>query len=220
MIVVKPKSLEELLGFIQGHKNILVIGCDGCTTPPRGLREAQMYTNLLELAAKVRGLEFNLKAMTLPKTCDSHLVYSGLENQISGVDAVISLACGIGVQVLNEVFPQIQTFPGNDTTFNGMQEKEGAVFEERCKTCGSCVLGETGGICPIARCAKGLLNGPCGGCFEGKCEVEFSGEKHDCAWYLIYNRLKDLGRLEDFTKFRQVKNWSLTTGPRKQVGMY
>jgi len=220
MIVVRPKPLDELLGFLQGHKKILIIGCDGCTTPPRGLREAQTFANLIELAGKVKGLAISPKAATLPKTCDSHVVYSTLANQLADVEAMLSLACGIGVQVLNEVFPGVQTYPGNDTIFNGMQEKEGGIFDERCRACGSCILGETGGICPIARCAKSLLNGPCGGCFEGKCEVTFNREKHDCAWYLIYNRLKELGRLEDFRKFRLVRNWNLLVGPRKQVGVY
>ncbi|RLI27652.1 MAG: hypothetical protein DRO46_05215, partial [Candidatus Hecatellales archaeon] len=159
------------------------------------------------------------KASTIAKTCDKHIVYSTLASQLEGIDAILSLACGIGVQVLNEVFPQLPTYPGNDTIFNGMQEKEGGIFEERCKACGSCILGETGGICPIARCSKSLLNGPCGGCFEGKCEVTFNGEKHDCAWYLIYQRLKELGRLEDFKKLRPLKDWSLLVGPRSSMGV-
>ena len=219
MIVVKPKPIEEILEFLKNHKNVLIVGCDGCTTPPRGLREAQTYVNLLEMAGKLRGLNLKLRASTIAKTCDEHIAYSTLCTQLDGVDAILSLACGIGVQVLNEVFPQIPTYPGNDTIFNGMQTKEGGIFEERCKACGNCILGETGGICPIARCAKSLLNGPCGGCFEGKCEVTFNGEKHDCAWYLIYQRLKELGRLEDFKKLRPLKDWSLLVGPRSSMGV-
>ena len=219
MIVVRPKPIDEILGFLERHESVLVVGCDGCTTPPRGLREAQTMQNLLELAGKLKGVSLKLKTSTIAKTCDKHIVYSTLSTQLDGIDAILSLACGIGVQVLNEVFPQLPTYPGNDTLFNGMQEKEEGVMEERCKACGNCILGETGGICPIARCSKSLLNGPCGGCFEGKCEVTFNGEKHDCAWYLIYNRLKELNRLEDFKKLRPLKDWSLMVGPRFSLGV-
>lgn len=213
MIVVRPKPLNELLEFVQGYRKILIAGCDGCTTPPRGLREAQTYANLLELAGKLKGEKFDLKATTLPKTCDSHIVYSSLAGQLEGVEVIISLACGIGVQVLNEVFPQVQTFPGNDTVFNGMQPKEGGVLEERCMACGSCLLGETGGICPVAMCAKSLLNGPCGGFFEGKCEV--GGWVNDCGWVKIFDRLKQLGKLDYFTKIRLPKDYRDMQNPRK-----
>lgn len=220
MIVVKLKPVDEVLGFLKSHRRILVAGCDGCTTPPRGLREAQMYANLLEMAGRLQGLTFSVRTTTVPKTCDKHIAYSTLAYLLEDADAILSMACGIGVQVLNEVFPQIPAYPANNTVFNGMQEKEAGIFEERCKACGECILGETGGICPVTRCPKGLLNGPCGGCVEGKCEVTLDGEKHDCAWYLIYRRLKDLGRLEDFKKFRAAKNWGLSVGPRRQVGAY
>ncbi|RLI25175.1 MAG: hypothetical protein DRO52_04435 [Candidatus Hecatellales archaeon] len=213
MIVVRPKPLEEILEFLHGRRNILIVGCDGCTTPPRGLREAQTYANLLELAGKLKGENFNLKATTIPKTCDSRIAYSSLVGQLEGVEAIVSLACGIGVQVLNEVFPEVQTYPGNDTVFNGMEVREGGIFEERCMACGSCLLGETGGICPVTMCAKGLLNGPCGGFFDGKCEV--GGWVNDCGWVKIFDRLKQLGRLDLFTKIRLPKDYRDMQNPRR-----
>jgi len=219
MIVIRPKPIDEILGFLNGHKSVLIAGCDGCTHPPRGLREAHTYVSLLGMAAKLKGMELQFKPTTIAKTCDKHVAYTTLEPQLNGVDAILSLACGIGVQVLNEVFPQLPTYPANDTVFNGMQEKEGGIFEERCKACGNCILGETGGICPIARCSKGLLNGPCGGHREKKCEVKFNGEEHDCARVLIFERLRDLGKLENFLKFREPKDWSLQVGPRKTLGV-
>jgi len=206
MIVVKEKPLEEILEILGPYKNILVVGCDGCTQPPRSIKEAETLAKLIEMSGKVKGDEIKCKTATVVKQCCNTSV-ANLRTQIEGVDVMLSLACGAGVQVLNELYPELQTFPAQDTMFIGHEETRDGNSYEMCLACGECLLAETGGVCPITRCAKSLLNGPCGGCIEGKCEVEAKiGDdktvKNDCAWYLIYHRLKDLDKLDLFKKYR------------------
>ncbi|MEM0011379.1 MAG: methylenetetrahydrofolate reductase C-terminal domain-containing protein [Candidatus Bathyarchaeia archaeon] len=225
MIVVKAKPLEEILGFLLPYENILVVGCDGCTQPPRGLREATLYSMLIEMGAKIKGkMNLKCKATSVAKQCDNHICSTTLGPQLEGVDAILSLACGVGVQTLTEVFPEIPVFPGQNTIFIGSQEREGGILYEKCKACGECLLGETGGVCPVTNCPKGILNGPCGGCVDGKCEVPFEVRDEmgkvvktvtkDCAWYLIYQRLKKLNRLDLFRKYRPPRNRAISSSPR------
>jgi hypothetical protein len=179
MIVTTQKPLDEVLSFISPYSDILITGCDGCTQPPRGLREAKTI----------------------------------LGPQMEGVAVVLSLACGIGVQTLAGIFPEIPVFPAQNTHFMGAEERESGILEERCAGCGDCLLAETGGICPVARCSKGLLSGACGGSKDGKCELS---SDRDCAWCLIYERLKEQGKLALLKKSRpprdyQLSGWRVTT---------
>lgn len=225
MIVTKEKPLDEILGFLFPYKNILIVGCDGCTQPPRGLREAKTFAKLIEMGGKLRNKDFQCKSTTVAVQCDNHISATTLTPQVDGVEAILSLACGVGVQTLVEIFPDIQIYPGQNTVFIGSQERESGVLFERCKACGDCLLAETGGICPVARCSKGMMNGPCGGCVEGKCEVpvEIRDERgevietidKDCAWYLIYNRLKKANRIDLFRKYRPPRNRAIAVSPRQ-----
>jgi len=212
MIVTTQKPLDEILEFISPYRNILVVGCDGCTQPPRGLREAQTLSQLLELGGKLRNKEFAFNETTLAKQCDSYLAASMLRPQVDGVEAVLSLACGVGVQTLAEVLLELAVFPTQNTHFMGAEDREGATLEERCAGCGDCLLAVTGGICPIARCAKGLLNGPCGGTNDGKCEVD---PEKDCAWTLIYQRLEKQGKLDLFDEYYPPRNFQVVIRPGK-----
>jgi len=207
MIITTQKPLDEVLDCISPYTNILVIGCDGCTQPPRGLREAKTLSQLLELGGKLRNKDFSFKVTTLAKQCDSYLTASTLKPQLEGVEAVLSLACGVGVQTVAALFPGLPVFPAQNTHFMGAEEREEGNLELRCAGCGDCILALTGGICPVARCAKGLLNGPCGGSEEGKCEVD---PERDCAWALIYEQLKKLGRLDELEKIRPPKDYHLS----------
>jgi len=150
MIVTTQKPLDEVLDFISPYTSILIAGCDGCTQPPRGLREAKTLSQLLELAGKLRHKDFNFKATTVAKQCDNYLAASILKPQINDAEAVLSLACGIGVQTLAEVFPELPIFPAQNTHFMGAEEREAGALEERCAGCGDCLLALTGGICPVA----------------------------------------------------------------------
>jgi hypothetical protein len=207
MIITTPKPLDEVLDFISPYKNILIVGCDGCTQPPRGLREAKTLSQLLELGGKLRNKDFAFKVTTMAKQCDSYLAASMLKSQIEEMEAVLSLACGIGVQTLAGLSPETPVFPAQNTHFMGAEEREAGILEERCAGCGDCRLALTGGICPVARCSKGLLNGACGGSKNGKCELD---PERDCAWILIYERLKKQGKLELLKEFRPPRDYQLS----------
>jgi len=211
MIVTTQKSLDEILGYISPYtnpsKSILIVGCDGCTQPPRGLREAKILSQLLELGGKLKGNNFKFKTTTTTKQCDYYLTASSLKPQVEKVEAMLSLACGIGVQTLAELFSELPVFPAQDTHFMGAEQREAGILEERCAGCGNCLLAATGGICPVARCSKGLLNGACGGSKQGKCELS---SDRDCAWCLIYERLKKQGKLHLLKESRPPRNYQLT----------
>ena len=207
MIITTQKPLDEILDFISPYTNILIAGCDGCTQPPRGLRETKTLSQLLELGGKLRNKGFTFKVTTVAKQCDPYLAAAILRPQMEGVEAVLSLACGIGVQELAQLFPEITVFPAQNTHFMGAEEREKGALEERCAGCGDCLLALTGGICPVARCSKGLLNGACGGSKDGKCELS---PDRDCAWVLIYERLKQQGKLERLKEFRPPRDYQLS----------
>lgn len=207
MIITTQKSLDEVLGYISSYQNIFIVGCDGCTQPPRGLKEAKILSQLLELGGKLKGKDFKFKTTTATKQCDYFLTNSILKPQIDGAEAILSLACGIGVQTLAELFPELPVFPAQNTHFMGAEQREAGILEERCAGCGNCLLAETGGICPVARCSKGLLSGACGGSKQGKCELS---PDRDCAWCLIYERLKKQNKLHLLKQSRPPRDYQLT----------
>ena len=206
MIVTIQKPLDEILDSISPYSNILIAGCDGCTQPPRGLREAKTLSQLLELGGRLRDKNFIFKVITVVKQCDSFLAAYALKPQVDGVEAVLSLACGAGVQTVAELFPDLPVLPAQNTHFIGVEDREGGILEERCSACGDCLLDLTGGICPVTRCAKGLLNGACGGARNGKCEMD---PAKDCAWELIFQRLERQGKLDLLREFRPPRNYQL-----------
>ena len=207
MIVTTQKPLDEVLDFISPYSDILVVGCDGCTQPPRGLREAKTLSQLLELAGKLNNKEFTFKTATVGKQCDDYMAASVLRPQIGNAEAVLSLACGLGVQTLAAIFPDIPVFPAQNTHFMGAEDRDEGILEMRCAGCGDCLLAVTGGICPVARCTKGLLNGPCGGAKDDKCELS---PERDCAWVLIYNNMKRQGKLDLLKAYRPPRDYQLT----------
>ena len=215
MIVTEQKPLDEILDYLSPYTGILIAGCDGCTQPPRGLREAKALSQLVELGGKLRGKSFKIKTTTVAKQCDTHLVATTLEPQTEGVEAILSLACGLGVQTVTEVLPNLVTFPAQNSLFVGMEARERGTFEEWCSTCGDCILALTGGVCPVTRGAKGLLNGARGGSSNDKCE---SDPEKDCAWCLIYKRLKELGRLDVLREFRPPRNFQAVVRPGRIKG--
>jgi hypothetical protein len=152
--------------------------------------------------------------------CDNRVMKQDLrkvDDQIKQADAIVTLSCGLGVQsivtTIEDKYPNKPVLVTNDTQFMGMTERIGR-FYMRCLGCGDCLLNETGGICPITTCAKALMNGPCGGMVEGKCEV--GKYEKDCGWILIFNRLKTLGRLDLFAKLRDPRDWS-DSGHQREV---
>ena len=216
MIVAERKPIEEIMEYIRGCNKILLLGCNECVTVcyAGGKKEVEILASALSMASMKEGKELEVKEVTLERQCD-HEYLEEIRGFIDEYDAVISLACGVGVQFLAEKYLQIPVFPGVNTLFMGVTEERG-VWSERCQGCGQCILGQTAGICPISRCAKRLLNGPCGGSTKGKCEIT---PELDCAWQLIIDRLKELGRLDDYDELMPIKDWSTERagGPRKVV---
>jgi len=205
MIVTTLKPLDEILESISPYRKILIAGCDGCTQPPRGIREVKTLKQLLELAGQLKGKEFEFKVTSVVKQCDSVLTTSAIKPYVDDVEAVLSLACGAGPQTVAEFFPDLPVIPAQNSHFIGMDDREGGVMLDSCSACGDCILALTGGICPVTRCSKGLLNGACGGASNGKCELD---PARDCGWELIYERLKRLGRLDLIKKFTPAKDYS------------
>jgi ferredoxin len=216
MIVAERKPLDEITGFIKECKRVLLVGCNECVTVcyAGGKKEVGILASALKMAFMKEGKQLEVKEVTLKRQCD-HEYLEEIRNIIAEYDAVISLACGVGVQFMAEKYFGTPVFPGVNTLFMGVTEERG-VWTERCQGCGQCILGQTAGICPISRCAKRLLNGPCGGSTKGKCEID---KDLDCAWQLIIDRLKELGRLDDYDELIPIKDWSTERagGPRKLV---
>ncbi len=219
MIIAKPKSLKDVFEMTKGFDRLLLVGCDGCVsvTQVGGERQAEVLKALLEMERRVKGKTApETKAVSILRQCDRQIATTALNPLIGEYDAIVCLGCGVGVQTLASLYPSKPVFPGNDTMFLGMHDTKADKFYEMCRACGDCLLHETGGICPITRCAKSLLNGPCGGQSKGKCEV--GGGKNDCAWILIYNRLKERNQLELFTKFRPPRDYRVSEHPRELGG--
>jgi len=221
LIIVQQKPLEEIFEMTKDFQKILVAGCDGCAAIIQvgGEKQAEILKMLLEMNRKLKGNDgLKVKAFSVLRQCDRQIVASSLRALVEDYDAVVSLACGVGVQTIAELYPNMPVIPANNTEFIGMHDLKEDKFYEMCRACGDCILFETGGVCPITRCAKGLLNGPCGGQAKGKCEV--GGWKKDCAWVLIYNRLKERNRLDLFKKFRIPRDYRISEHPREIGGEY
>jgi ferredoxin len=216
MIKAVGKPLEEVIGMVENFRKILVVGCDGCVTvcEAGGLKEAKTLASALRLYFTQAGKAAQVDETSLTRQCEPEYL-AQLRDNIDGYDAVVSMACGCGVQFLAEMYDKKIVFPGVDTCFMGVNEERG-LFTERCQACGRCILGETGGICPIARCSKRMLNGPCGGSDKGKCEIS---SEIPCGWELIYQRLKTLGQLDRFENPVEPKDWTTSRdgGVRKIV---
>jgi len=214
MIVADKKPIEEIIEEIKDYKKILILGCNECVTvcEAGGKKEVGILASALRMYFLNEGKEVTIDERTLERQCD-HEYLEEIRDIIDGYDAVVSLACGVGVQFTAEKYFETPVLPGVNTCFLGATEKRG-VWTERCQACGQCILAYTGGICPVSRCAKRLLNGPCGGSSNGKCEIN---KELDCAWQVIIDRLKALNRLEDYEKLFSIKDWShdRAGGPRK-----
>ena len=213
MIVAERKTIPELVEILKSHRNILVLGCGTCVTVclAGGEREVSIISSALRIASKAKGLGFKVDELTIERQCDNIFIEQAAE-AIEKSDAVLSLGCGAGVQAIAERYSSKPVYAGLNTKFLGILEERG-VWAEKCAACGSCVLHEYGGICPVTRCAKRSLNGPCGGSREDRCEVR---PDRPCAWQLIYKRLKDINQLDRLKKVELPKNWSssLSGGPR------
>ena len=207
MIITQKKPIEELMAMIGDAEKIALLGCSSCATAcaTGGEKEIAELTEYLEAHGK------KVVGSTIAEYCCMNMGVKSAMKKLNAAepDAVVCMSCGDGVQVAAN-HAKAPVYPSNNTMFLGEAVRFG-LFEEACHLCGDCVLGSTGGICPISRCAKSLVNGPCGGAKDGKCEVN---PENDCAWILIYNRLKELGRLDRLESKRKDKGYETVAYPR------
>ncbi len=210
MIITEKKPIEEIRESLKDSKKVFIMGCGTCAALSQTGGEEQVK----EMAQLLSDKEI-VGTVVIETPCDKRILKRDLRTvsaSLNAADAVLVLSCGVGVQTLVELTGKI-AIPGLNTKFIGMTEHIGA-FYQRCLACGDCILDETGGICPISRCPKGLLNGPCAGHMDEKCEVD---REKDCAWVLIYKRMKDNGQLDKFRAFRKPKNHQISTSPQQIV---
>jgi ferredoxin len=217
MIVADRKRVPEIRDMIKEHDRVLLLGCGTCVTVclAGGEREVGILGTALRMSLKLIGRDnMVVDECTIERQCEDAFIEI-VAPRIGEYDAVCSLGCGAGVQNLAERFPKTPIYPGLNTQFIGVLESQG-VWTEKCAACGNCRLGEFAGICPFSRCAKRLLNGPCGGSQDGRCEIRPDLE---CGWQLIYERASALGILDRFAAIAEPHNWStaLEGGPRKVV---
>ncbi|TET92491.1 MAG: hypothetical protein E3J28_05900 [Desulfobacteraceae bacterium] len=224
MITADRKPFEEIKESVKDYKKIMVLGCETCVAicQAGGEKEAEILASELRLAFGNEGNKVEVNDELVVRQCDDEFMADpAFLEKVKEADVILSIACGVGVQHACNFFNRtitdkpIRVIPGLNTTFMGANIDVG-LWEERCLGCGDCVLEKTGGICPIARCAKSLLNGPCGGSSDGKCEIN---KELDCAWNLIIERLEALGDLERIKPVEMYKDWrsSYSGGPRKRV---
>ena len=216
MIVAKNKPVEEIIEEVKDFGRVLLVGCNECVTvcEAGGKKEVAVLASALRMYFMNQGQDMKIDEVTLERQCD-HEYLEEIRNMVDHYDAILSLACGVGVQFMAEKYFQKPVLPGVDTCFMGVTEERG-VWTERCQGCGQCILARTGGICPVSRCAKRLFNGPCGGSTKGHCEIN---KDVVCGWQVIVDRLKELDRFDDYEKLAPVKDWSTERagGPRTVV---
>ncbi|MDI6735369.1 MAG: methylenetetrahydrofolate reductase C-terminal domain-containing protein [bacterium] len=205
MIVAEQKPIQEIKTMMAKYQKILVVGCGTCVTVcmAGGEKEVGIIASCLRMALKLEGKEPEIIEGCIQRQCEWEFI-DELKEKVEGVEAVLSSACGVGVQALAERVGNKPVYPALNTTFMGMPKEHG-LWVENCRGCGNCGLGKFGGICPIARCSKELLNGPCGGSQNGKCEVN---KEMDCGWQLIYERLNVLGQLDQIEDIILPEDWS------------
>jgi ferredoxin len=216
MIVADKKPIEEIIEEVKGKDRILILGCNECVTvcEAGGKKEAGILASALRMYFSNQGQQVQIDERTLERQCD-HEYLDEIRDVVDKYDAIVSIACGVGVQFTAEQYHDTAVYPGVNTCFMGATERRG-LWTERCQGCGQCILAKTGGICPVSRCAKRILNGPCGGSTKGACEIN---KEVACAWQLIIDRLNALGRIGDYEQLFPLKDWSTDRagGPRKVV---
>lgn len=204
MIVAERKPFAEIQEMTASYGKILTVGCGTCVAVclAGGEKEAVLLGKELQLAANKAGREVSVNTRCVERQCDQEFL-AALDADVAEADAVVSLACGAGIQFMAERYPNKPVLPGVNTTFIGVNRDIG-VYEEKCRACGNCVLGITGGVCPVTMCAKSLFNGPCGGTNQTSCEIN---RDQPCAWYMIHERLKLQNRLDNILVITEPMDW-------------
>ncbi|MBW1680352.1 MAG: methylenetetrahydrofolate reductase C-terminal domain-containing protein [Deltaproteobacteria bacterium] len=216
MIVAEQKPIRELVEMVKDFQKILVLGCKGCVTVCNvgGAKEVGVLASALRIWGRKTGRDLQVGEHTLERQCDPEYIEE-LGGIVGEYDAVISIACGVGPQFVSERYPTARVFPGVNTKFMGGAVAHG-IWSERCAGCGQCVVHYFGGLCPIARCSKSLMNGPCGGSADGRCEIH---KEVECIWDTIVRKMTEQGRLNELIEFKPPKSWTTARdgGPRSMI---
>ena len=216
MITAEQKPMKEIRRMIEPYTRVLLLGCGSCVAEcaAGGEKETAILASALRMAAKMEGKTLVIHEKTVERQCVNDFILP-LDECIDDYEAVLSLGCGAGVQAVAELFSHVPIVPALNTEFIGETRDQG-YWVENCTGCGDCMLYYFGGVCPITRCAKHLLNGACGGSRDGKCEVN---PEVPCAWQLIYERLSAFSALDRLDEIYPPKDWSKKQGlgPRKIV---
>lgn len=213
MIITEPKPFEDILEMLADVDEVSIIGCGWCAAASLTGGEKQV----LQMADKLRahGKTIIAEIVSDPVICYLPRSKEVIE-RLPKNGAVLALACGAGAQSILEVNPELLIFPGTNSRFLGMTAQVGE-YHEKCTLCGDCLLHLTGGICPLTRCPKNVLNDPCGDCVDGKCGISsspFIKEEIDCVWALIHDRLKKIGKTEILSQTLPSRNWAKTYKPQ------
>ena len=205
MIVGSRKPFEEIKEMLKGYKKVLNVGCGTCVSVclTGGEKEVAILNAEIDMARRLEKDPIEIGAMTVERQCDREYL-AQLDEVVDGYGALMSMACGVGIQFLAERFPDLPVFPAGNTCGLAVNQAVGW-YEERCRSCNTCILGLTGGICPVTMCAKGLFNGPCGSTFKGGCETD---PDRPCAWNQIYERLSRQDRLNCIRKINPPPEWN------------
>jgi len=217
MIVAERKPMGEIIEMVQDCKKILVLACRGCVTvcSAGGEREAEILSSLIRLGMKKAGKSIEVATASLVRQCDREFIDEIDQFKDDGYDAIVSTACGVGVNFISNLRKDTMVYPALNTSFFGGSAEQGE-WTEQCAGCGDCVLHLTGGLCPVARCAKSLMNGPCGGSVDGTCEIHSDVE---CVWQSIHDRLGSFNKSKQMEVIAPIRDWSSAGhgGPRKVV---
>lgn len=210
MLVSEQKPLEEILHSLEGENTIFLLGCRGCAEASHTGGEKEVLTmkaNLEEEGKTISGFT------VLDFLCQKALVKTGLQpfrDRIMSSDSLLVMCCGVGIQAVAAAVDKVIHPACNTLSMGGATgEWRGS---ERCAECGDCLLDYTGGICPLTACTKGLINGPCGGARDGRCEHE--PDVRPCGWQLIYERLKKLNRLDKLREIHTPKDFAKAEPPK------
>ncbi len=217
MIIAEEKTFTEIVEMIDASKPLLLAACEGCTAVcgTGGQKQAEELAAALRIHFKMRKISLPTRVISLPRQCDPEFIREE-KNSMRGCEQLLSLACGVGVQFMAEEYPGTRILPALNTTFAGGMSGFSGQWEEKCRLCGDCVLHLTGGKCPLTLCPKGILNGPCGGCQDGYCEV---GNDTPCVWSLILDRDHSTPVIYEFSEVWEPRDWSGgNNGPRRLRG--
>lgn len=216
MIIAERKPVNEIVEMVKDAEKILVLGCRGCVSvcSAGGEREVELLSSLIRLGKQKAGRPAQVTGATLVRQCDKEYV-DEIDRWQGEYDAIVSMACGVGVNFIANLRPHDKVYPAVNTTSFGGSAVQG-VWSEQCAGCGDCVLHLTGGLCPVARCAKSLFNGPCGGSVDGRCEIH---AEVPCIWQLIHDRLQRFAAHDDLARVAPIRDWRPAGhgGPRKTV---